>query len=413
MRLMAFLGTGTYQPTTYWWTDGDGQIAEACTAYAPVAAARMTGADEAVLLGTEEAAGANLDAVRDELASLCPVRWSPVPAGYDEEQLWGIFQALADGAEGATAVALDVTHGFRSQPMVALLAAAFLQSSRQVDEVRVVYGAWEARQELADGRTRSPMIDLSPMFDLIAWAAAADRFVGSGDAEPLAQLLHAAKPPYHESRGDRVRRAQSKAMGLAVAPLRQVSRALRLTRPREAMEEAATLGERLEALQEGLPPQAAPFARLLAEVRAAYQPMAQPKGQGGGAWPELARQRAQLDWYLGHGQYAQAATLAREWLVSWMLARSGETDLVNKCLRDGAETKLGEAWACAKAGHRVRLEQEEGLPSDLRLAELFGVLGDVRNDINHAGMRADPEPADALREKVRDLVGALARLPLE
>ena len=49
MRLMAFLGTGTYQRTTYWWTDGDGQIAEACTAYAPVAAARMTGADEAVV----------------------------------------------------------------------------------------------------------------------------------------------------------------------------------------------------------------------------------------------------------------------------------------------------------------------------------------------------------------------------
>lgn len=411
MRLLTFLGTGNYNVTTYWWQDRD-QVREVRTAYAPVATARMIEPDEAVLLGTQKAFDTHLQAIRQELETICAVRCLLVPAGRNEDELWQLFQTFTDAAQDAGSLALDVTHGFRSQPMVALLAAAFLQSSRQINVAHVLYSAYEAREELPDGTSRTPIFDLTPMFDLSRWAAATDRFGGSGDAEPLAQLLKAAKPPYREFRDDAHKREQQRKMGLAVAPLRQVSRALRLVRPYETMRQAAELDQRLADLAASLPPRAAPFGYLLESIRAAYRDMALASDQHDDHWQILSRQRAQLHWYIQHGQYAQAATLAREWLVSWILAREGVRDLLDKSARHRAENTLGQAWTCAKLGHRATLPQEKGLPADLHLAPVFGKLTRVRNDIDHAGMRRDPLPADKLRESVRELIKTLERLPL-
>ncbi|MBS3932827.1 MAG: CRISPR-associated DxTHG motif protein [Truepera sp.] len=55
-----------------------------------------------------------------------------IPDGKNESELWGIYEQVVIHLEERDEVILDITHGFRSLPVVILLAASFLRSARGV-----------------------------------------------------------------------------------------------------------------------------------------------------------------------------------------------------------------------------------------------------------------------------------------
>ncbi len=406
MKVLSFLGTGNYQETTY---EHEGQRCR--TRFFPVAvcAFYQEQVNEAVLLVTQKASEAHLEALQDELRRCSTVALRPVliPDGKTPDEIWSLFQVLVDQVATGDQLVLDGTHGFRSLPVLAVIAAAYLRVAKDVTIHRMLYGAYEART--ADGPAgRSPVFDLTAFLTLLEWSAAADLFKRTGNAEPLAGLLVATQNELYrpEARAPELPK-KLKSTGQALASL---SEAMRLIRVHEVMRTAGELVGRLERTEAEAAQWAKPFAVLLDQLRQRYAPfaVAEPAADPD---RDLAVQLEMVRWYATRGWGAEAAALAREWVVSVECYRAG-ISVLSKDGRTEVEQALNAAVEAMRLNRAGATVTESSAALDL-LAESVDVwtwLPDLRNDILHAGMRVDPRSSAVVGRDVGGLPGRLQAL---
>lgn len=415
MKLLTFLGTSNYEPTIYRW---DGQ--EVQTEFAAIASCHFLRPDELVVFLTAEARQKKFDAFR----SLVPpeVRLSPieVPPGKTEGELWQIFEQVRSQVQPGDEVSFDVTHGYRSLSILAILAAAFLRSGFDVHLKAVLYGAFEAGHKGDDGITRAPMFDLTPMLALLEWATAADRFNRTGDSRYLASLIRRQQKERAIAAGqNKDRLEEAGKLGALAGALSRISQALHLIRPEQAMRAASHLTQKLQEASPVLSDTAAaqPFNALLGTVQQSYAPLAlTPPASGETVQETLRVERAMIRWYAERELWVQAVSLAREWLISWLMAQCGRTNLTVQSERSIFENLLG---AESEAFVEAKKRQEEyrpvllgKVPDIARVLSLWPNLTSVRNDILHAGQRESPAGDETLIGQIENLIPQLEGLPL-
>ncbi len=271
MKAISFLGAGPAFETTYTLPDGREHTAP----FFPAALVRFYSVDTLLVFVTAGARTMHYDRLRtlaeDYVNIILPV---DIPDGRNEAELWQIFTAVADAVEPEDRVIFDITHGFRSLPFLSFLAAAYLRAIKRVTLEAVLYGALEAGDKSVTP-ARAPVFDLSRFVSLLDWLTAADRFVQFGDARKLAEILRDRQAtPVHLAAAAGNRQAQQMATALkgAATAMENVALPLRLTRPVETMEAAATLDQALAAAQAAFDLWAPPFALVADEVRGAYAP---------------------------------------------------------------------------------------------------------------------------------------------
>ena len=282
----------------------------------------------------------------------------------------------------------------------------------------MLYGNFEARDRTVEPH-ETPVIDLSGFVALFDWMTAANRFNRFGDATDLAQLLRKARPPKQRERPDAASREQSKRLSLAARSLESVSLALRLIRPGEAMHASSELPGRLLDVTQSIQSNASPFVPLVHSITEEYAPLGMHRDQQeSDVAGQLERERGMINWLLERNQYAQATTIAREWIVSWVMAQVEMEDILDKERRDEVEDIMGKALR--ELRHRGVFDDAEfsngkTLCSANRMSQaldIYSNLGDTRNDMLHAGKRRSPLPAQTMANKVTSLCSRLSELPL-
>jgi CRISPR-associated DxTHG motif protein len=296
-------------------------------------------------------------------------------------------------------IIFDVTHAFRSLPMLALLAATFLRVAKKVQLQHLLYGAYEARQDDV-----APVFDLTPFISLLDWTTATDQFIKRGNASELATFL---KDAHQQAWRERVapkselpRHLQSLGTGLE-----GLSQALRLSRPAEVGEKAVQVTAALDRATVETETFARPFTFLLDKVRTTTEPFQENT---------LVSQRKLVHWYVAHEQYVQAATLAREWLVSWACEQLKIKNLQDKLARQPVEDAINQAQ---RRKQRKDIDDESiYLPPLERLVQLDDLLKawdqlvQLRNDIAHCGMSLQADSAKNLIQRIKSVVGLLDQL---
>lgn len=412
MKLLTFLGVANYQPTAYVW---DGR--EHVSSFSPAASCAFLRPEELIVFLTEESQQAHYEKLHAELDGKLVVRAVPVPHGRNEQELWQIFAQVSSAVSSQEEVAFDITNGLRSFPLLGLLAAAFLQNGLGVHLKAVLYGAFDVRDQTATPN-RTPMFDLSPMLSLLNWSAAADRFNQTGDARYLATLIQHQRNELGKKAGkDQTLRDQAGTLGSLVTNLTNISQSLRLIRPLQTMEQVehlpGTLENALPALENSMATM--PFHLLMNNVRDAYLPLGlnQPADPANLA-ANLMKQRCIIRWYVDREQWAQAITLAREWLVNWFIYRLDQQDLFDKELRDQVEERINNScFQCRTPSGRESIARSfPSIPEALEALDIWNCLVEARNDINHAGMRANPGDPISLIQTIQKQVQRIERLPV-
>ena len=417
LHLLTFLGLGRYQDTAYTW-NGE----QVTTRYAPVASTRFLRPTRITIFLTQAVEEQVYPAFSQALAEYLPeeARIQPVciPLGRDERELWELFERVVQVIiEAEEPFAFDITHGLRSHPYLAALAAAYVQAAFGIPVRAVLYGAFEVRDTSVTPNV-TPMFDLSPMLTLLEWAVAADRFNRTGDARYLASLLRRQQKALAlrwQKEPERLR--QLSALNNLAGRLRTISQTLRLIRPHAAMEAVAGLPEQVQQAQPLLEAAvgARPFVFLLDKIIQTYAPLALAKSTARQR-EALERERRMLTWYAERELWPQAAALAREWLVSWVMAHLGiapETSSTERHRVEGFLNAEAEAFLKAKEENRpfVPIFLRD-LPQVEIALGLWKALTNVRNDILHAGMRDQPETPEALVRSLRGMLNTLQELPL-
>jgi len=414
MKLLTFLGIANYRETLYKW-EGRGYRSR----FSPLASCAFLEPEEIIVFLTADAERDIFPEFAREVPESVRVRPVPVPLGADEAELWHIFDLVAGCVSPGEEVAFDITNGLRSFPLLGLLAAAFLRSGLDVRLKAVLYGAFDVGRVLGNGET--PMFDLTPMLALLEWSAAADRFNRTGDSRYLASLIAAQRNSLGKAaQGDPDLQNEAGQLGNLAGALTSISQSLQFIRPAETMESAEGLAERVEKARPALARSAAaqPFVMLLDSIQHTYSPLGMPSPLGQeNIWLSLRKQREIIRWYAAREQWVQAVTLAREWVVNWFMAHLELRDITSSEDRARIEQVINtESRQYIAARQRKTAFNSlflRGIPSLPEALRLWSRLGDVRNDINHAGMRPDPgRPKDLIETIARNLE-LLDSLPLE
>ncbi len=413
MKLLTFLGVADYKETTYVW-----QNQEFTTRFAPAASCHFLEPETLTVFLTEDANEKIFPDFQQALPNHLNINPVSVPLGQNEIELWQIFDQVSGSVDFNEPVAFDITHGLRSFPLIGLLAAAYLRTVKNVSLKAVLYGAYDIGRQVSPGRT--PIFDLTPMITLLEWAVAADRFNRTGDSRYLASLVEATRKEQALAAGDDQEQLEQvgRLANLARA-LKAISQSLRLIRPRLAMEQAHGLKERVEKAKPGLERAIAarPFSLVLDTVVNSYSSLAfSSPEEPDNARETLKIERDMIRWYADREQWVQAITLAREWLVSWFLIQLGMKNITDKSARQRVEQTIGSEAASflesknnKKTFSPLFLSQ---IPNSESVIAFWLSLSDLRNDINHAGMREDPGNPEDLVRRIKEAIDQIDRLPL-
>ena len=248
------------------------------------------------------------------------VKEVPIPEGRSEEELWQIFDiCVAQVAEGDQII-LDVTHGFRSLPMLIFVVAAYLRQMKHVVLERVVYGAYEAKDE----NYNAPVFDLTLMVELMDWFHGLDSFSRHGDAGLLKELMARA---HDKGRLYGSGEEGPKLLKKAARRLDQLSLALHLSRPLEAIKVANQLVKTLDGMEEEVARWAKPLQGVIGQLRweVASLVCSEPHKL---SKEVLKSQAALMKYCIEKGLYVQALLLIPEWIISLVMFLRGNTDNV-------------------------------------------------------------------------------------
>ena len=363
LKALTFLGIGPpdgYQSTTYIKHDET----ESCETHIfPEAVAKLYNPEQITVFATPIVQKDEKGYLRYLQARLdSELHIENIPNGNSESELWEIFQICTDAVDEGDEVILDITHAFRSLPLLIFIVAAYLRQVKSVVLKHIIYGAFEARNP---DTNHTPIFDLTPFVELLDWINAFAIFRSSGDAREIAKL----------NVPNNIERA-----------LTNVSAALLTNRTLEAQEAVSGLLRLDMNHPQNLLRQPAPFQMLTETLKenyqniGVYQPRSNPK-------QSLEAQYKQIKWYIENQHYLQAITLMREWLVSWECLQLHQEKWLNHDNRNAAEDVLNE-----RVKHQDSQFAKELVPliSHRISTNLWRQCRDLRNDFAHCGMREDP-----------------------
>ncbi|MEJ5225118.1 MAG: TM1812 family CRISPR-associated protein, partial [Anaerolineales bacterium] len=214
------------------------------------------------------------------------------------------------------------------------------------------------------------------------------------------------------------RLAQIGQIGKLASALTNLSHSLSLIRPHQVMQQADHLTLQAQNALSVLSQSGAalPFQMLFDSTLQAYQSLALPTPEGD-ARQDLLVQRELIQWYAQREHWMQAVSLAREWLVSWMMFHLGMTSLTALSDRHRIEgvvnSEAAEFLRAKKEGLAFQPVFLKLIPDLEIVLGLWKALTDTRNDIDHAGMRENPETPENLTKNIAAYIQALNALPLE
>lgn len=256
-------------------------------------------------------------------------------------------------------------------------------------DLQVVYGAFEAGTKVV-----TPIWDITPFVELLDWSRSLMLFLRTGRAAELVlavdSLGRALRKSWYQGgrhgpqpRIDNLAKALRR-FGDAIETVR--TGALLLGQPPNDASAVAQLLSELQRSDEELTRHIPPLADVLHRLRTTIEALrtedrlSQPDGQ--------RALKALASFYLEMGRFPEAAATIREaWInqhACTMADCPGFPEFSDQH-REAAE----KAWYTANE-------------------DLAREIAETRNDIQHAGYRSRPQPAETIKRKIKELI---ARLP--
>lgn len=382
-QLLTVLGTGKYNETCYCW---EGK--QVTTPYVAEALCEFFEPQALKVFVTAEAKAVHWQLLQERLGDRISPIAIDIPSGKSEDEIWQIFENVVNSVDENSQILFDITHAFRSIPMLVLLAAAFLQKAKNVEIKGVYYGAFEVNRE------QPPIFDLTPAVKLLDWLTATDKFINTGSSLELGELLSTIQQDFYRSgkqKDAEVKPTRLKSFGDRI---QGISRSLELIRPIDLMTETAKLENiPITQLQDEVGTFAKPFELLLTQIQEDYGQFAIAKT----ATPkeELEKQFLLLRWYVAKKMCSQAILLSREWLISVLCVAEGIEDY-----RDRAQRKIIEEQLGQMIGSNPNLENSiiHHVNDAQALASFWSILTEYRNDLAHTQMRRGSISATKLQD---------------
>lgn len=415
MKAITFLGTTKYKETTYYF----GNKVASPTNLFPKVLCEFFQPEKILVMVTKQAKDMWFDELQNQLKPLC-LEPEPVviPEGHEVKDLWEVFSELTNHLNEEDEVIFDITHSFRTLPLLSFLAASYLRVAKNVTIKGIYYGAWEARKpqpppdnpSSSNPSDRSPVFDLTPFIKLLDWTTATDQFIKTGEAESLSELIRATDG------------TQETRLNELAFSINKIALGLNSLRPLSVMEESARLSRKIKdaklEIESGLP-QLIPLLERIEKDYSQFALLSPKTNEKRSNIRRLTNQLRMVEWYEKRGRWVHALSLARESIVSlvcFLLNKNAlsENDrdkvgkLINKYYSTESDIPYKAGWKTAiNDSSREALHKFWGGDANRKqfgLKDSQPDLASLRNDVMHAGQIETSKPIEQTIQETRQIL---------
>ncbi|MFW5804633.1 MAG: TIGR02221 family CRISPR-associated protein [bacterium] len=189
---MSFLGIGSvkpgnknpaYTPAVYTWNDKKSKETPFVQS-AELELMKPAMFDDIKIVTTEKAYNFHFNTLSDYLEEIGYNQIDPIILKEDMsgEGQWEWFELILESIKDNTKLTVDLTHGYRSIPIIFSTALNFLQKAKNIVLEHVLYGAFDP------GRDTAPIIDMKDFYNINLWADSVERIVEEADTRKMAEL---------------------------------------------------------------------------------------------------------------------------------------------------------------------------------------------------------------------------------
>ena len=338
-----------------------------------------------------------------------------LPVGKNESELFEIFKRVYDVLEPGDKLYFDITHGFRSLPMLALVLVNYSKFLKGIEVKSITYGNFEVKEEIIDKEGgkyfKAPIIDLLPLSGIQDWTFAAADYLKNGNADRFMILSRDYRISLFKGLKSGDHKEAINISSLTTS-LNAVTDDFQTCRGHEILscENISSLKDYLNRLDKTV---IEPLNPVIKKIEEAFAPFKKPDKKGEANYTnglEAAR------WCIDNNLYQQAATILQETVVSFFchkynldIDKESQRKLVNGAFAkvkkiNSSKTKADEMELIKSEIQKCPITKNfivDDVLSNREVYEAFNLLTDERNDINHSGMRPQPHSAETIRKNIK------------
>lgn len=326
-----------------------------------------------------------------------------IPVGFLEKDIWEIFnriykKTLKDGDE----VIIDITHGFRSIPMLAIVLMNYSKFLKGITLKGIFYGAFEilgsknnVLQKPIESRN-APIVDLTEFSAIQDWATAAYDFSENGKADFIEKLaLKQVNPILRSTQGND---ESARKMKDLAKQLCELVAQLSTCRGNEIYEgqKAIYVQELISNIQRDY---IEPLEPILDNVEKAVTKLNTKNSIKNGL--------NAVEWCINNGLIQQAYSLLLEFIITYMLIQVDKNltkreyrEVVSNAFRASGFKKKEKDWSDVLQRNKYMTKLLMQNSKFKQLNKVYNGLADYRNDIMHAGF-SENRPAKDFDKYIR------------
>jgi len=330
-----------------------------------------------------------------------------IPEGKSSEEIWKIFEIVYNSLQDEDNVILDITHGFRSLPMLGIVLLNYARFLKRIKVLGIYYGAFEVLgtkdeiEKLPINERNAPIFDLTNFEKLQRWSIAAENFVDYGRTDKIYELVKEKIDPILKDTKGQDEIAQRERD--IINNLKNVSNNLytvrgKLTYEGNSFIELKNIIRNIDT-NENI---SNPLKPLKEKILSKVLPF---------STNDVLNGFRGVKWCIDHDLIQQGITLLQETIITYILEKSkldwqvlNNRVAVSDAIKSINIDKIDDGFNVANEEIvQVLIQTIRKDETLFRLSKLFEKLRDYRNDINHGGYLKNARKPDKFKNKLLNI----------
>jgi len=429
--MLAFLGTSDYQPCNYYLNDKKiSNVRFIQEALASIFCKDWGEDDKIVIFLTKDAENRNwvdnghkgkdgklrCEGLKSRLKSLnlnAHIITKDVPDGRSEQEIWEIFSCVFNQINKGDEIIFDITHGFRSLPMLAIIILNYAMVLKNIKIKGVYYGAFESLgpidyvMKIPIKDRNAPIFNLTPFVYLFNWIVATENFLSYGDAKDLNKLTEERLAPILRASKGKDKSAQN--LRRLSRQLKEMTESIQTSRGYSIIKEFDfdNLKRLISCNKETILKPINPLLDMISDKIKGFNNS------------DIKNGYAATNWCIKHNLIQQGYTILQETMIAEIVAkyfRKAEIDnidnreIVSQAINIKVK-KISEEenkWKePAKNNKSMVRKIVDELDDDF--VGIFDSVSQYRNDINHAGFTKNSHKPNSIKKKLEEYLDKINR----
>jgi CRISPR-associated Csx2 family protein len=325
-----------------------------------------------------------------------------IKEGFNEKEIWDIFQIIFESFRDDEEVVVDITHSFRSLPMLMITLLNYAKQVKRIKIRGIFYAAFESLGKIDDIRKIpakervAPILNLTPFSELQDWTNATYDFIQNANTEGMSRLLKTSVKNYQIN--DPVIKFFPTRV---IKQLTDLTNTIALCRGKELLSfNFDALKMNIDELKTSEIPIA--FHFLIDKIKTKIVLF------------ESNPEKLILvlaDWCLTHNLLQQAITLIQEFTITIILQKSNldisnekNRTITSQAFRIYSQKTPENEWRSPASDNVQIVKDLMKLEILQNLSSFYNQLTELRNDVNHSGFLNSARSVCSIKNQLNQIV---------